>query len=71
MQGINKPIFIVGFGAEFVTDTQTPGAVNAFGTKRDAEDYARKVAHEHGHTPEAYRVARYDFTGDVAEVKRA
>jgi hypothetical protein len=71
MQGINKPIFIVGFGAEFVTDTTTEGSINAFGTRKDAEDFARETAEERGHMPEAYRVARYDFTGDVAEVKRA
>lgn len=69
MTSIEKPLYVVAFGADYVGTTSDPKhGMTCFGTKADAEKFARDFAKEN-HLPAAMgRVIQYNFSGKVCEV---
>lgn len=74
MQAIEKPIFIVAFGANYIgLDYRSKGhgaerSMTCFGDRESAEQFARGYAEQNGLDPAMGRIARYDFSGEVFEV---
>lgn len=68
MTSVEKPFFFVACRDEWVGNEGSPRhSLPAFGTREDAEDFARDCALSLGEPAALYRIVEYRFSGKVQE----
>ena len=68
MTSVDLPVFLVAFKDTWVGNRRSPrNSIPAFGTREDAEAFARDVALSEDHDPSMYRIVEYVFSGNVME----
>jgi hypothetical protein len=68
MSGIDQPIYLVAFRDEWVVPEDTPlNLLAAFGTRDEAEIFAREVARQRRVDPALYRIVEF-VAGEVREL---
>jgi hypothetical protein len=69
MTGVEQPIYLVARGDRWARfpAAEPLNAAHAFGTEDDARRYVKRIARKMDLPPSAFRVVRYDFSGEVKE----
>lgn len=70
MKHVQLPIYVVAFRDQFVGQSDEPeSGITAFGTREDAQRFARDAAAVKDVPDSLYRICEYVFSGDVREVR--
>lgn len=68
MSGVEKPIYLIAFFDQWLTDKDTSmGAVTAWGSEEQALWVAREEARKRNVPPALYRIVEFQATGNVIE----